>query len=114
MDSATATIVFGCLQAVVMGFLGFAAKAHNAEMRVQSSNQRQFAQAISELSRVIGELGNRLTVQQERFDAHDRLMGMGFEQLRKAVSDAAQCSLDPTEAKDIHEAARNNLRTRSV
>lgn len=112
MDSTTATVVFGCLQAVVLGIVGVVAKTHMSEMRVQSANQKRFADAVSELAKVVADLRDRLTIQQERFDAHDKATTHNFAQVRTALSSPPQCNFDETQTKDIHEAARSTLRTR--
>jgi len=62
----------------------------------------------------IQKIGLALTVQQERFDAHQKTTEHNFRQIRTALESLTQrpaCEFDPTSATEVHEAAQKQLRT---
>lgn len=110
MDIGVATAFVGAVQVVAVTALTIIGKIHASAVRLQASAVKELAGAINHQTVVQNDMRDRLTVQQERFDAAHREVIHNLANIRTALQGI--CPYDHTKADTIHDAAQATLMRR--
>lgn len=112
MSTEAIIAIVGGLQTIALGVFAFFQKKHRDDNRVRASSEKRLWDIFEKTTDTLVAIKESMTRQQERFDDHDRNTIHNLQNLRQGL--AAVCPLDPTQAKETHEAAQRILRTGSA
>ena len=105
--------IIAAAQPIIVVILGFWKWRHGIEVKERTEERKAEREILERMATSLEQIRLSMTVNQERFDNHHKEMVHNFNQIRTAQA-KVPCELNPTVVEDLHDAAKQVLRTRTV